>query len=155
MNVGLLLVRREREERLRQNVARKSTRHIGDIHKIVCYRVAMNEKRNWKRWHCVHWNSMIMQRLSSKPMGRRRGIRGANNMKEQEPSASIKGSIRTVNGHHEMTSTPLHTNGHQHRQWQIQLQCSNLQPIPRIPASQRAIDCGCESTPYHIHDHRS
>ena len=92
----------------------------------------MNEKRNRKRWHCVHWNSMIMQRLSSKPMGRRREIRGANSMTEQELSTSIKGSIRTANGHHDTTPIPLHpmatstVNGRHSSS-------APLQSIPRIP----------------------
>ena len=76
----------------------------------------MNEKRFRIRRHCVHWNSMIMQRVNIKPMGRRRGIRGAIDTKEQDPSESIKEVNRTADGHHQSTPTPQHTNDHQHRQ---------------------------------------
>ena len=94
---------------------------LGSFHKIGWYGVAMNQKRNRKRWHCVHWNSMIIQRSDDKPVGRRRGIRGAINIEEQESTASINMTIRITNGHHGMPLTPHHTNDHQYRHCRTQL----------------------------------
>ena len=76
----------------------------------------MNQKRNRKRRTVYIAHSMIMQRSDDKPVGRRRGARGAINMEKQEPTASIKRTIRTANGHYETTPTPLHTKDQQHRQ---------------------------------------
>ena len=50
----------------------------------------------------IHYiaHSMIVQRSGSIPMGRRRGILGANNDHEQEVDGSVNTTISIANGHH-------------------------------------------------------
>ena len=59
------------------NIASNGT--YDQIHKIVTWRVAMNEKRLRIRRHCVHCTIDDRAETSSIPKGRRTGNRGVNN----------------------------------------------------------------------------
>ena len=106
------------------------TAHNGSFHKIGWYGVAMNQKRNRKRHTVYIAQSMIMQRLGSKPKGRHSGIRGrltwSNSNRPHRPKRPSAPQMPTTKGHrpHSIPMTTCTANGGD---------SSTFQPTSRVP----------------------
>ena len=66
--------------------------------------------------HCAHCTLGDRAEIGHQAIGTTPGDSWAIDIGEQEPTASIVRTIRTANGHHETTPTPLHTEDHRHGQ---------------------------------------